>query len=110
VKRALLCTKCNKTPRAEGRSRCASCLELALKSEKRRRDKRIANGVCARCGKVPPREHLQTCGPCALAERQHVIATSLLPQMRDQAIERAARAGKTLSAWIRALVEKELSS
>ena len=110
MKRTPLCTKCQKKPCAEGRSRCASCLQLALESEKRRRDKRVANGLCARCGKVPPREHLQTCGPCATAERQHVIATSLLPQTRERAIERAAKAGKTLSAWIRALVERELES
>lgn len=63
-RKAGLCTTCG-TQRAEAdRTRCARCRKKAVKTERERRELRIAAGRCRTCGQRAPERDRADCRPC----------------------------------------------
>lgn len=57
------CKLCDsRMPRPEGRN------AKKVQNENDRRARRLAAGLCRRCGKAPKRDHADTCGPCGRFE------------------------------------------
>lgn len=69
LRAAGLCPWCGRVPPAEGRTRCAACLEIArqnsIKFMKRRRKHWKALGICGVCGKREAMPRQTRCGFCA---------------------------------------------
>ena len=95
-----ICTKCGHTPAEPGRRLCEPCADRRRQGErareararaegkpyggrnpenkrrigrlasKRRREVRLATGLCPRCGKRPPAPNAAVCEPCASRRRE----------------------------------------
>ena len=61
-----------------GRQRCAACSAVAKMHNATREARRVAAGVCVRCGQAPAREGRRRCEPCLLKDaRRKAPARSL---------------------------------
>jgi hypothetical protein len=58
------CVKCNKQPSRIGRTRCEKCALNNAKYLINARNRRIAAGICAACGKAPADKPFKRCRPC----------------------------------------------
>ena len=61
-----MCQSCGRIIEAgrEGKSRCLKCTRTQTRYFANYRAERIANGLCVRCGKVPPEPGIKTCRAC----------------------------------------------
>ena len=59
-----LCPKCHDNERVPNEYYCAACAELMAERKRIWRQNRIAAGMCAKCGKVPPLENRKACADC----------------------------------------------
>ena len=59
------CPNCGgKRPVIEGRTRCEVCAEKERQCKKRIHDRRVAEGVCVKCGRPRDDERYKTCSRC----------------------------------------------
>jgi len=58
------CVKCRKRPSRVGRTRCEKCAVANQRYLVRTRERRVAAGLCASCGKAPADKPLKRCRPC----------------------------------------------
>lgn len=64
-----LCGHCGEKPK-EGYSSCQSCIDKLWPSNGTTTDRRLAKGLCIRCGDCPPKKGCKTCAPCLERHKQ----------------------------------------
>lgn len=62
-------------PKQENRARCSECLQRNRDGVRRLQKKRVQNGLCGNCGKIPRTPDYWSCEPCriALADKNRAI-------------------------------------
>lgn len=90
-------------PSAEGTVRCASCIEVQRKYDRKKRKIVKESGLCATCRKSPREEGYSECGPCALrrAEKHHGATGDDRKRMFDEQGGKCPVCGLELTGWAR---------